>query len=306
MSNKLTIYSAAKLNLYLSVGEKQVDGYHRLETVYQTIDLFDCLKFELNENSSEKYQIEISVSESTQSHLVPTNKSNLAYQAARLFFRKINKQNFNLKIEIDKKIPVAAGLAGGSSNAAATLFALNHLSGEPLDQNQLLLLAKELGSDVPFCLLGGCMLGTGRGDQLTRLSPFKDLLFVVVFPPKDETLSTKAIYDEFDKNPNANHQNKVSTEKFIETLLTKGDAVSKILFNSLEDAAVNQSFWVDKTKSAIDSKGFSSLVSGSGPTVFTIAPNQAQANYLIEALKEEGFEAKSFRPTTESFQVIAH
>ncbi|MDJ0625860.1 MAG: 4-(cytidine 5'-diphospho)-2-C-methyl-D-erythritol kinase [Candidatus Caenarcaniphilales bacterium] len=305
MSNTISVYSAAKLNLYLSVGERQVDGYHSLETVFQTIDLYDRLSFELLDSNDENL-IEIKVAESEQSHLVPTDKSNLVYKAARLFFRKISKSNFYLKILINKKIPVAAGLAGGSGNAAATLFALNYLSGEPLDQSQLLILAKELGSDVPFCLLGGCMLGTGRGDQLTRLSPFKDLSFVIVFPPTNETLSTKEIYSEFDKLPRLNDHNKVTTERFIETLLTKGDAISKILFNSLEEVVVSKSFWVDRAKSAIDSNGFHSLVSGSGPSVFTIAPNEAQANYLIDLLKKQGFEAGFFRPTTESFQLIVN
>ncbi len=303
MSNRLSIFAPAKINLYLRVGEKLPDGYHRLETVFQAIDLFDQLVFDLKE-SHEKGKIIIQVSPGPQSHLIPTDKSNLAYRAAKLFFDKTKLSNQDLKITISKKIPVSGGLAGGSTNAAATLYALNYLLGEPLKQDDILLLCKELGSDVPFCYLGGCMLGTGRGDQLTRLTVARELVFVVVFPPADQELSTKDVYATFDTIEARGH-NEVNIEKFVEALLTKGE-ISKLMYNSLEEAAVSLSYWVDRAKSTLDANGYSSLVSGSGPTVFTVAPNEHQAHSLIKKLEKEGLRAGIHRAIDNSFQVIAH
>ncbi len=302
---KLTIFAAAKLNLYLNVCEKQVDGYHRIETVFQGIDLFDQLIFSLTEENTDKLDISIKLLPGKQSHLVPTDRKNLIYQAARFFMQKIGLSGFKLEVELLKKIPVSGGMAGGSSNAAATLYALNYLFGEPLKQNELLEVCRELGSDVPFCLLGGCMLGTGRGDLLTRLTLPNDLIFVVVFPPAEIELSAKDVYEMFDKL-NKPEPSTISVEKFIETLLTKRTGVSKVLHNSLEEAVISLSYWVDKAKSAIDSRGYSALVSGSGPTIFTIAPNDVQAQQLVKSLKEEGYEASVHRAVDTAFQMIAH
>jgi 4-diphosphocytidyl-2-C-methyl-D-erythritol kinase len=306
MSKRLSVFSPAKLNLYLNVLDKGVDGYHGIETVFQGIDLFDHLIFELTEAEADfKPEIMINLSSGRQKHLVPTDKRNLVYQAAKLYFRKIEADNLNLTVTLNKNIPVSGGLAGGSSNAAATLYALNYILGEPLKQHEVLELCRELGSDVPFCYLGGCMLGTGRGDQLTRLSLPLEFIFVIVFPPADLELKAKDVYETFDKL-NQNKKTEVSIEKFIETMLTKSTGISKYLYNSLEEAVISLSFWVDKAKSAIDSKGYTSLVSGSGPTVFTLAPNEAQAKQLRLKLVDEGFEVAIHRAIDNSFQVIAH
>lgn len=314
MNNRLSIFAPAKLNLFLKVHEKQLDGYHRLETVFQSIDLYDHLTFELFVNNPELpdsinssvCNVKIDLTKNPQSHLVPIDKSNLIYQAVRVFAKKAKLPKFTLHVQLDKRIPVAGGLAGGSANAAATLYALNYLFGEPLEQGDLLLLALELGSDVPFCLLGGSMLGTGRGDQLTRLPELQELLCVLVFPPPDVTLSTKEVYATFDKLSLSRPKDDVVVEKFLEILLTKKSDIFKYLYNSLEEASVSLSYWVDKAKSTIDSKGFTSLVSGSGPSVFTIAPNEAQALNLIRELEDEGYHAAAFRAINEPFHVIAH
>ncbi|MDX1920502.1 MAG: 4-(cytidine 5'-diphospho)-2-C-methyl-D-erythritol kinase [Candidatus Caenarcaniphilales bacterium] len=308
MHKKLTVYSSAKLNLYLNVGEKQIDGYHALETVFQSIDLYDKLEFILSaEPDKEKQEIKIIIEESEQSHLLQDPKSNLIYRAAKLFFRTLKDDSFHLTVKLTKRIPIAAGLAGGSGNAAATLYALNYLLNEPFKQEVLLSLARELGSDVPFSLLGGCMLGTGRGDQLTRITETSDLIFILILPPSDITLATKEVYETFDKlSLVSNLPNKVSIEKFVQLLITQGQDASKQMFNSLEESAVTLNYWVDKAKTAIDSKGYYSLVSGSGPTVFTIAPNEYQAISLLQKLQEEGFNAQCHRSISESLMVVSH
>ncbi len=317
MSKRLSVFAAAKINLYLKVGEKQIDDYHQIETIYQTIDLFDRLTFELLDKNNEEIpsgasrkslEFKLTIVNSLQKDLIPTDKTNLIYKATRLIMDKLKISHLNLEVELEKKIPVAGGLAGGSSNAAATLFALNYLLGEPLSQSDLLNLAKELGSDIPFVLLGGCMLGTGRGDQLIRLPEPKDLLFLIVFPPADLQLKAKDIYETFDQIQEANSIPKpeISIEKFIEVLLSRKSDISKYLFNSLEESAISLSFWVDKVKSLIDAKGYKSLVSGSGPTVFTIVPNQNQGLNLLHELNKQGFTAQLHQTTSEAFQVIIH
>ena len=311
VSKRLSIFASAKINLYLKVGEKQIDNYHPIETIFQSIDLFDRLTFELKENSdSQKKSLdfELQIVNSPQKSLIPTDKTNLIYKAARLIMNKLNIDHLSLFVELEKKIPVSGGLAGGSSNAASTLFAVNYLLGEPLNQSDLLDLARELGSDIPFCLLGGCMLGTGRGDQLIRLPEPKDLIFLIVFPPPDLELKAKDIYQTFDQIQETNSLPKpeISIEKFIEILLTRKSDISKYLFNSLEESAISLSFWVDKVKSLIDSKGYKSLVSGSGPTVFTIVPNQNMGLNLLNELNKAGYKAQLHQTTSEAFQLIIH
>ena len=305
---RLSVFCAAKLNLFLKVCEKQMDGYHRIETVFQSIDLFDKISLEISpiDNKDKKPEINISLESSKQSHLVPTDKKNLMYQAAKLFFRKAEIQDTNLRIHIHKNIPVSGGLAGGSTNAAATLCALNYFFGELFSQTQLLDMCRELGSDVPFCLLGGCMLGTGRGDQLTRLTFPKDLVFVLVFPPSGLELKAKDVYERYDllqsKQPEEGR-----IEDFIKALLSDNKSnIAKKMMNSLEEAVVSLSYWVEEATSLIDSVGYQSLVSGSGPTVFALAPNEAQGQALIRKLKEAGYEASLHRAVSEPFQLIAH
>jgi 4-diphosphocytidyl-2-C-methyl-D-erythritol kinase len=304
MSTRLSVFAPAKLNLYLKVCEKLIDGFHRIETIYQSIDLFDQLVFEISKTQENRPEIKIVLSPGPQSHLLPADGRNLAYQAARLFFDKTQITHQKLKINIAKQIPISGGLAGGSTNAAATIYALNYLFGEPLEQDEMLSLCQELGSDVPFCFLGGSMIGTGRGDQLTRIALSLDYTFVLVFPPPNLELKAKEVYQSFDE---LNQQDfpEVKIEKFLEVLLTKGN-ISKYLFNSLEEAAIHSSYWVEKAKSAIDAKGFTSLVSGSGPTVFTISPNEMMAQQLSKALEADGFQTGIHRAIDNSFQIIAH
>lgn len=305
MTKRLSIFAPAKLNLFLKVYEEKLpDGFHRLETVFQAIDLFDQLSFEISPIKQAHSTIKLKVSPSPQSHLIPVDGRNLAYRAARLFFDKSCITHQQININIAKKIPVSGGLAGGSSNAAATLYALNYLFGEPLRQEDLLRLCQELGSDVPFCFLGGTMFGTGRGDLLTRLNLSLDYTFIIVLPPPEIELKAKDVYMAFEQL-NKKVLPEIKAEKFLEVLLTKGD-LSKYLFNSLEEAAIHMSYWVEKAKSAIDSKGFISLVSGSGPSVFTIAPNEMTAKQLLKHLESEGFKASIHRPIDNSFQIIAH
>jgi 4-diphosphocytidyl-2C-methyl-D-erythritol kinase len=308
MKQKISIFASAKLNLFLEVGTKAPDDYHDLKTIFLSIDCFDHLYFDFTKSSenSEKCKITIESSNGPYKDLLPLDKSNLIYKAAKLFNDQTQFKGFELQVKIDKKIPIAGGLAGGSADAAATLRALNYFYGDPVAQSELLSLARQLGSDVPFCLLGGCMLGTGRGDQLIRLPFVEELFFIIVIPPSEVRLTAREVYQQFDVLSPLSPQKDVSIEKFIEILLTKKADTGKYLFNSLEEAVISKSFWVDEVKSFIDSRGFRSLVSGSGPTVFTMSPNHHQAINLQNELNLKGYNAVIHRPTAEAFQMIVH
>ena len=286
MSRCINILAPAKLNLFLEVeaNREQLSPYHQIKTVFQSIDLFDKLQLEVSEKIKPG-EIEIKVLGQDTQKGVPTGKSNLIYQAAKLFWQKSDLREQSLQVVLEKQIPVAGGLAGGSSDAAATLKALNHLNGELLKQDQLLEICQILGSDIPFCYLGGCMMGTGRGDRLTRLQVNNNLLFVVVFPPADLQLSASQIYQNFDQL-NYYSNPPLKFEKFVKKLLSKED-ISNEIFNSLEESVIQQSYWVEQVKSLIESAGFTSLVSGSGPTVFTIMPDLLLAQKLVGFLSSK-------------------
>ena len=154
----------AKLNLYLEVGPRREDGYHDLCTVFQTIDLYDKVAITVHDKGG--------ISLKCNWPYLPTDNRNLAYRAAELFFAHTGKDNPGIYINMKKVIPVGAGMAGGSTDAAAVLRLLNRAFGYPLSKRELLELGLQLGADVPFCLMGGTMLAEGVGEQL---SPLPDL-----------------------------------------------------------------------------------------------------------------------------------
>ncbi len=168
----LSIHSFAKINIGLWVLNKRKDGYHNIATVYQQIDLHDVITFQKRSES-----IHITSTDSN----IPSDKNNLVFKAFQLFQEKIDIQE-GIEIHIDKKIPVGGGLGGGSSNAAVTLQIANHLWNDPLDRDELNTMAVNIGSDVPFFLKGGTVLGQGRGDILTPLNWSTDYWIVLACP----------------------------------------------------------------------------------------------------------------------------
>jgi 4-diphosphocytidyl-2-C-methyl-D-erythritol kinase len=187
---QLLLPSFAKINLILRVLGKRRDGYHSLETIYQTVDLHDDLTFRFHPD--DHFHLVLNVGESE----IPPDDSNLIYKACHLFH---SVYPFSARVEVDifKRIPLQAGLGGGSSNAAVTLIALSRYFGWPLTRAKLLSLARKLGSDVPFFLYGGTALGTGRGEKITKLNdwPAPPVLLIHSKIP----CSTPAIYGAFDE-----------------------------------------------------------------------------------------------------------
>ncbi len=256
----LTLLAHAKINLTLDVLAKRPDGYHEVEMVMQSISLSDKLSFiRTNNNDS----IELS------GDLIPqeTVQNNLIYRAASAFL-KYNGLTDGVKITVKKNIPIATGLAGGSTDAAATLHGLNIL----LKQNNSILeleqLALKLGSDVPFCLTGGLQLAQGRGEKLTPISPIPNCSLLIVKPPF--SLSTPKIYQLYDSMPN---QKKIKTQELIAQFSNdcKIETIFPYLLNKLEKPAftIKPSLQIYK-EMLLQAGAAHVMMSGSGPTLFAI------------------------------------
>lgn len=185
----LTEQAYAKLNLTLDILGKRQDGYHEVETVMQQITLYD--EVEIDVETGEDWTLTCDWEE------VPQDSANLAWIAAGVFYKAIGKDPQGIAIRITKRIPMGAGLAGGSADAAAVLRALNRHEGEPYTIWELARLGAKVGSDVPFCVLGGTCFGTGRGEKLQQLIPMPQCFYCIAKP--EFSVSTPALYQAFDE-----------------------------------------------------------------------------------------------------------
>lgn len=264
---ELKVKTPAKINLTLEVLDKRADGFHNIQSIMQAINLYDFLTIKV-ENSA-KNSIELS-GNSTE---IPYDKTNLIYKAALRFIEKANIQNKKISIYIEKNIPIAAGLAGGSSNAAGTFFGLNTLFDSILSKNEINDLCAELGSDLNFCLEGGCSLCTSRGEILEALPYFQ--IDVSLIKPKSFGISAKEAYTRFSQlddksNPDNTHK--------LKKLLSENRFDKNLLYNSLETAVINDYEDLIYIKETV--KG--SMMSGSGPTFFVL---EAEINAQIDKNK---------------------
>ena len=179
----------AKINLTLDILGKREDSYHELESVMQQITL--CDDVEIDVETGEDWKLECDREN------IPTDSENLAWKAAGVFYKAIGKDPQGVSIRITKRIPAGAGLGGGSADAAAILRALNRHEGSPFSTEELAALGAKVGSDVPFCVLGGTALAKGRGEKLTPLQPMPQCFYCIAKP--DFSVSTPWLYGEFDR-----------------------------------------------------------------------------------------------------------
>lgn len=254
---KLKIKTPAKINLTLEVLNKREDGFHNLQSIMQTISLYDCLTFIVEPNNV----LEINLSGNSKE--IPYNESNLVYKAAVKFLEKAQIKNIKLSVYIEKHIPIAAGLAGGSTNAAGTFYALNKLFNNPLSEKQIDELCALLGSDLNFCLYGGCALCTSRGEVIEKI-PFYEQS-VSLIKPKNLGISAREAYINFSKLSDKSNPNNTSKMK---DLLMKGQFDKTLIYNSLEKAL----FPTYEELRIIKSRVENSLMSGSGSTFFVLSP----------------------------------
>lgn len=278
----------AKINLYLECIGLRDDGFHDICTVMHAVDLYDTVTVTLL--SKERSGIRLNIDGNRR---LPSDSRNLVYMAAELFMKRLAIVA-DISIKLEKEIPVSAGLAGGSTDAAATLRALNRLFDKPMTEKALLSLAAELGSDVPFCLIGGTALCEGRGERMTRLSAVPILYTVIA--ASDEYVSTPMAYGALDKlYSRFDGTVKSGGEGALDALLaflSGGVAPSGELYNIFEGAVLPDCPRAREIKSRLSSFGARyAMMSGSGPSVFGIFDTKCDAERARDELLALGFKA---------------
>lgn len=291
--NSVTVRVPAKVNLQLSVGPREADGYHNLVSVFQAVSLFDDVTITKSHPGS---GVTISVT-GEQTHGVPEDSSNLAVKAAHLIGEKFDFE-VDLHIEVRKSIPVAGGMAGGSADAAATLVAMDALYRLDATREELIKLASQLGSDVPFLIAGGTAVGTGRGDQLT--AALSRGTYHWVFALSSVGLSTPSVYGECDR---MRAELDVAAPKVSDLLmqaLLSGDPaqVGAALSNDLQNPACSLRPALSLVlEVGRDYGALGAIVSGSGPTVAFLVADEEAGLDLAVALTASGVVGSVARAT---------
>jgi len=291
--NELQQNAYAKINLMLDITGRRADGYHLVQMVMQSIALHDDVTVQWTGQGT--VQGEPEKADICQGHLpaitlfcdepsLPTDSGNLAYQAAMAFFQYTGMQTGHCTIWIAKHIPLAAGLAGGSADAAATLHALNTLCHTRLSTEALCQIGLQVGADVPYCLLGGTRLAEGIGEVLSPLPALPHTFLVLCKPPV--SVLTPAAYRAFDALTTVVHPD---SKGFLEALAQQDmSAICARLANVLEEAIIAQYPAIDSIKATLREQGASgTLMSGSGPTVYGFFADKARAEDAARVLAQQ-------------------
>ena len=264
---------AAKINLAIDVLKKRTDGYHDVSMIMQSVALYDTI-------TVRALKADIRVTSNT--GRIPTDKENIVYKAAEYLKMKYSVKE-GILISIDKTIPVAAGLAGGSADAALTLRLLNKAWNLRLSKNEILEAGKKLGSDVPFCIQGGTALAEGLGEKLTPLAGIPDCLIVLAKPAL--SISTKEVYEglkleEIKERPDIKGIIRYINEKNLE-------GIAESMCNVLETVTVKKCPQIEELKERFLEYGaLGSMMSGSGPTVFGVFRDTASAYMAYDHIKD--------------------
>lgn len=273
---ELTLEANAKVNFTLDVLGKLPNGYHTVRMVMQAVSLHDDVTVQLD--GSGKISLRCSLP------YLPSDQSNLAWRAAKAFYAAAGIPNPGTAIVIHKRIPVAAGLAGGSTDAAAVLRALDTLHGTGLGDEALCKIGLRLGADIPFCLLGGTMLAEGIGEQLTRLPACPEAWAVLIKPPF--SVSTAAIYAAVDAHqPTA----RPDTDGMLRALAC-GDlsGICQRLYNVMEAVTGARHRQIGEIRGRLlDCGALGAVMSGSGPTTYGLFAGRDQAESALEALRPD-------------------
>lgn len=268
MTVTLHLESPAKVNLRLEILKKRENGYHEVRTILQKISLHDTLLFNLKQ--------ERGISIKTSHPHLPTGKKNLVYQAAQSILKKSDYKG-GVQIEIEKTIPLGAGLGGGSSNAAMTLKALDQLLGLDLSKKELMGMGAEIGADVPFFFLDGAAIGSGIGERLEEID-LPGLWYVLIYPNFE--VSTRWAYQNFKLTKKQFH---INLHKFTRT----PEEISRGFRNDLEEVVSREHPHIDIMKEMLCSAGaMGALMTGSGPTVFGIFSGERGASEAYKRLRK--------------------
>lgn len=266
----------AKVNLCLRVGHRRADGFHEIETVYQSVDLADTLEVAAHPSGLE---VDMSAPPGSNAE-IPTGSSNLVTGAIGALAQAVGRDP-RAKVRIDKRIPIAAGLAGGSANAAGALVAASRLWGCDIGREELAQVAAAVGSDVPFCLIGGTVVGTGRGERLRTVASPPPLHLVLGISP--ETLSTAAVYAAFDRNGGQE-----SGAVDLVSALGSNDIelIARALHNDLEAPAMALlPQLLGRKQRMLEAGALGAIVCGSGPTLIGLARGSEHAQEIATSLR---------------------
>lgn len=290
----IDIKAYAKINLFLDIESRREDGYHNIKSVMQSVDWYDVIKI------SKSYS-DLSINIKSNNKLVPIDSSNIVYKITKAFLKKCNI-NSGIDIYIEKNIPISAGMAGGSSDGAATLKGLNKLFGEPLSLDELIDMAKSIGADIPFLLIGGTKIVKGIGDIIESCHDIPECYFVCA---KDDSacVSTPNAYKTLDKIYN-NFNCYTPNDKFNKMInslnISDLHGVGDNLFNIFEPVIKSKEKSVSIIKDILIKNGaINSIMSGSGPSVFGIFDNINSANIASNELNKLGINAKACKPVFE-------
>lgn len=277
---KLRAY--AKVNLGLDVVRRREDGYHDVKMIMQTIQIFDQLDMEVRE--------EPGIYLTTNLSFIPTNENNLVYKAAKLLMDRFDVKK-GIKIHLEKVIPVAAGMAGGSSDAAATLVGVNQLFDLGLTQEALMELGVKIGADVPYCVMRGTALAEGIGEILTPLAPMPACYILIGKP--EVSVSTPFVYKNLKLNEHTWHPD---IDGMVQAL-NEGNlyGITERMGNVLETVTIPAFPEIQPIKDHMMEHGaVNAMMSGSGPTVFGIFDDREKAQWAYDKLKESGLVKQIF------------
>lgn len=292
MDNKsLTIKAYGKLNLFLDIVGRRDDGYHLLKTVMQSVSIYDLLTFRLTDGIGIELKCDVMG--------FPLDRHNLIWKAIEAFYAYTGiRSERKITVEIHKNIPSMAGMAGGSSDCAAALVAMNELLNARLSLSQLCEMGIRLGADVPFTLTGGTVLCEGIGERLTKLPSLPQLYFAVVKP--DVGISTPEAYKLYDLLTKKPAKSYSEFEKALKSSDLNG--IAKGLFNALE-AATDINEISQAKKRLLEHGAINSMMTGSGSAVFGIFSNLPDAERCIEKMSDYSF-ASVVTPINKGWEII--
>ena len=273
--DRMTLKARAKVNIGLDITGVLDNGYHLVDMIMQTLQMHD----EVTIRKKRERGIEIR----SNLRYLPVNENNIVYQAAKMMVDEFQIQD-GLRFDIKKEIPVAAGMAGGSADAASTLIGINRMYQLSLSTQELCIRGLKLGADVPYCIQGGTMHATGIGEHLERITAMPDC-FVVVVKPK-ASASTKIVYQKFDQLSQVIHPN--MTQLLLQMEDKSLNGIAAAMGNVLEQVTIPMIPEIASIKEVLLKNGaLNAMMSGSGPTVFGLYTNRAQADRAVAELSNK-------------------
>lgn len=279
--DELAVKALAKINLGLDVLRRREDGYHEVKMVMQTIHLYDQLHLK---------KIESGIYLETNLGFLPVDESNLAYRAARLMKEKYQIEE-GIDIRLNKRIPVAAGMAGGSTDAAGVLYGINELFNLGIKRKELMELGVQIGADVPYCIMRGTALAEGIGEKLTSLPPMVKCPVVIAKP--QVSVSTKYVYENLKLDEHTQHPD---IDALIQNIRTKDlPAIACSMGNLLETVTAKKYPEIEKIKELMRENGaLNAMMSGSGPTVFGLFDELETAKMAAAIVRQSGLARQVF------------